>query len=119
MCSRPTRPAKSPVRSDASIGVLLADLHFPDTRSLKEKRAPLNSLRDVVQRRYRASFSEVGGQDTWQTARVLIVLAASSPRQADERLAEIDRYLHSREHDVSRVLLRQVEVVESLWDIDS
>jgi uncharacterized protein YlxP (DUF503 family) len=106
------------VRSDASIGVLLADLHFPGTRSLKEKRGPLRSLRDVVQRRFRASFSEVGGQDTWQTSRVLIVLAASSPRQADEQLSEVDRYLHGLEGDV-RVVLRTVEGVESLWDIAS
>ncbi|MEE4275773.1 MAG: DUF503 domain-containing protein [Thermoleophilia bacterium] len=106
------------MRSDASIGVLLADLHFPGTRSLKEKRGPLRSLRDVVQRRFRASFSEVGGQDTWQTSRVLIVLAASSRRQADEQLAEVDRYLHGLEGDV-RVVLRTVEGVESLWDIAS
>ncbi len=106
------------MRSDASIGVLLADLHFPGTRSLKEKRGPLRSLRDVVQRRFRASFSEVGGQDTWQTSRVLIVLAASSPRQADEQLAEVDRYLHGLEGDV-HVVLRTVEGVESLWDIAS
>lgn len=106
------------MRSDASIGVLLADLHFPGTRSLKEKRGPLRSLRDVVQRRFRASFSEVGGQDTWQTSRVLIVIAASSPRQADEQLAEVDRYLHGLEGDV-RVVLRTVEGVESLWDIAS
>ncbi len=118
MCSRCTRTAKSPVRSDASIGVLLADLHFPDTRSLKEKRGPLMSLRDVVRRRFRASFSEVGGHDTWQTSRVLVVLAASSPRQADEQLAEVDRYLHGLDFEVDRVL-RRVEVVESLWDIDS
>ena len=106
------------MRSDASIGVLLADLHFPGTRSLKEKRGPLRSLRDVVQQRFRASFSEVGGQDTWQTSRVLIVLAASSPRQADEQLAEVDRYLHGLEGDV-HVVLRTVEGVESLWDIAS
>ena len=55
--------------SAASIGVLLAELHFPANRSLKDKRAPLHSLRDVVQRRFKASFSEVGGQEQWQRAR--------------------------------------------------
>jgi uncharacterized protein len=64
------------VKPDACIGVLLAELHFPDSRSLKEKRAPLASLRDAVHARFRASFSEVGLEDTWQRARVLIVLAA-------------------------------------------
>ena len=40
--SRPTRPGKSRVAAEAYIGLLLADLHFPENRSLKDKRAPLD-----------------------------------------------------------------------------
>ena len=119
MCWRPTSPEKSPVRSDACIGVLFAELHFPETRSLKEKRAPLNSLRDVVQRRFKAAFTVAGGQDSWQRAEVLIVAAASSLTQARERVDEIERYLHGRDFEVSRTLLKAVEPVRALWDIDS
>lgn len=104
------------MKSDAALGVLLVELHFPGNRSLKDKRQPLASLRDVVQRRFRASFSEVGHQDTWQRAAVLIVLAASSPGQAAERLDEVDRYLHSREFEVTHTAVRAVETVESIWD---
>ena len=107
------------MRPDACIGVLLADLHFPSSRSLKDKRAPLASLRDTVHARFRASFSEVGLQDVWQRARVLIVLAASSLQQARERLDDVDRYLHGQEFDVSRVLLKTTDPVDVLWDIDS
>jgi len=107
------------VRPDACIGVLLAELHFPGSRSLKDKRAPLASLRDSVHARFRASFSEVGLQDVWQRARVLIVLAASSLQQARERLDDVDRYLHGQEFDVSRVLLKTTDSVDVLWDIDS
>jgi uncharacterized protein YlxP (DUF503 family) len=107
------------VRPDACIGVLLAELHFPASRSLKDKRAPLASLRDSVHARFRASFSEVGLQDVWQRARVLIVLAASSLQQARERLDDVDRYLHGQEFDVSRVLLKTTDPVDVLWDIDS
>jgi uncharacterized protein YlxP (DUF503 family) len=107
------------VRPDACIGVLLAELHFPSSRSLKDKRAPLASLRDVVHARFRASFSEVGLQDAWQRARILIVLAASSLQQARERLDEVDRYLHGREFDVTRVLLKTTDPVDVLWAIDS
>jgi len=107
------------VRPDACIGVLLAELHFPGSRSLKDKRAPLASLRDTVPARFRASFSEVGLQDVWQRARVLIVLAASSLQQARERLDDVDRYLHGQEFDVSRVLLKTTDQVDVLWDIDS
>jgi uncharacterized protein YlxP (DUF503 family) len=107
------------VRHDACIGVLLAELKFPGSRSLKDKRAPLASLRDSVHARFRASFSEVGLQDVWQRARVLIVLAASSLQQARERLDDVDRYLHGQEFDVSRVLLKTTDPVDVLWDIDS
>ena len=107
------------MRPDACIGVLLAELHFPGSRSLKDKRAPLASLRDAVQTRFRASFSEVGLQDVWQRARVLVVLAASSLQQARERLDDVDRYLHGQEFEVSRVLLKTTDPVDVLWDIDS
>ena len=107
------------MRPDASIGVYLAELHFPEARTLKEKRAPLSSLRDVVQSRFHASFSEVGLQDAWQRARVLVVIATSSLQQARERLDDIDRYLHGREYDVARVLLKTADTVETVWDFDS
>ena len=91
------------MRSDACIGVLLAELHFPENRSLKDKRAPLASLRDIVQRRFKASFTVAGSTTTsWQRAEVLIVAAASSLAQARERVDEIERYLHGREFEVSR-----------------
>jgi uncharacterized protein YlxP (DUF503 family) len=107
------------VRSDACLGVYLAELHFPEARTLKEKRAPLASLRDVLQSRFRASFSEVGLQDAWQRARVLVVIAASSLRQTRERLDDIDRYLHGRDFEVARVLLKTADPVDTVWDFDS
>lgn len=107
------------MRSSACIGVLLAELRFPLSRSLKDKRAPLASLRDALHARFRASFSEVGLQETWQRARVLIVVATSSLRQAGERLDEIERHLHAQDFEVARILLKTTDPVESLWDIDS
>ncbi len=106
------------MRHDACIGVLLAELHFPQSRSLKEKRAPLASLRDAVRARFRASFSEVGLHDVWQRARVLVVLAASSLQQATQQIDEVDRYLHAQEYEVSRVLVKSTDTVDTLWDID-
>jgi uncharacterized protein len=106
------------VRPDACIGVYLAELHFPEARTLKEKRAPLASLRDVLQSRFRASFSEVGLHDAWQRARVLVVVAASSLQQTRERLDDIDRYLHAQAFVVARVLLKTADPVDTVWDFD-
>jgi len=107
------------VRPDACLGVYLAELHFPEARTLKDKRAPLASLRDVLQSRFRASFSEVGLQDAWQRARVLVVIAASSLQQTRERLDDIDRHLHSQAFEVARVLLKTADSVDTVWDFDS
>ena len=107
------------MRPDACLGVYLAELHFPEARTLKEKRAPLASLRDVLQSRFRASFSEVGLQDAWQRARVLVVIAASSLQQTRERLDDIDRYLHAQDFEVARVLLKTADTVDTVWDFDS
>jgi uncharacterized protein YlxP (DUF503 family) len=107
------------VRPDACIGVLLAELHFPGNRSLKDKRAPLAHLRDTLHTRFRASFSEVGGHDKWQLSRVLVVVAASSLQQAREQLDEIDRFLHGQPFEVTRVLLKTADPVDTLWDIEA
>jgi len=108
------------VRSEAALGILLVELHFPANRSLKEKRGPLSSLRDVVQQRFRAAFSEVAHQDVWQLAGVLIVVAASSLAQAEQQLAEIERYVHGRnDFEVSRTVVRSVDSVDSLWDTEA
>jgi uncharacterized protein YlxP (DUF503 family) len=108
------------VTGDAHVGVLLAELHFPANRSLKAKRQPLTSLRDTVQRRFRASFAEVGHQESWQLADVLVVVAASSGAQARERIDAIARYLDGgHEFEVSRVLVKAVDPVETIWDTDS
>ena len=50
---------------------------------------------------------------------MLVVIAASSLQQARERLDDIDRYLHGRDYDVARVLLKTVDTVETVWDFDS
>jgi uncharacterized protein YlxP (DUF503 family) len=107
------------VKHDACVGVYLAELHFPEARTLKEKRAPLSSLRDVLHSRFHASFSEVGLQDVWQRARVLVVIAASSLQQTRERLDDIDRYLNAREFEVARVLLKTADTVDTVWEFDS
>ncbi len=107
------------MRPDACIGVLLAELHFPANRSLKDKRAPLAHLRDALHARFRASFSEVGGHDKWQLSRVLVLVAASSLQQAREQMDDIDRFLHGQDFEVARVLLKSADPVEGLWDIEA
>ena len=108
------------MRHDACIGVLLAELHFPENRSLKDKRAPLASLRDAVQRALPRLVQRGGA------ARRLAACARCSscwpPRRCSRRASsidDIDRYLHAQEFEVSRVLLKcSRHRWDTLWDID-
>lgn len=107
------------MKREPTLGVLLLELRFPASRSLKEKRGPLASLRDTVQQRFRAAFSEVGLHDTWQRAMVLIVVASSSFSQAERQVAEIERHVHSHhDFEVGRTLVRSIDGVASIWDME-
>lgn len=69
--------------------VARAELLISQSRSLKEKRAVLNRIRDRLHDRFRVSVSEVDHQDLWQRAALgvaLVALAASSARDGLEAI---------------------------------
>ena len=55
------------------IGLLTLDLHFPGSRSLKDKRQALRSLETRLRNRFNVSVAEVEHQDLWQRARLAVV----------------------------------------------
>jgi len=55
------------------IGCLTLEIHLPESRSLKDKRQVLRSLKDRLRHRFNVSVAELDGQDTWQSAVVGIV----------------------------------------------
>jgi uncharacterized protein len=79
------------------VGILAAELYFPDNGSLKGKRMYLRRIRDQVTRRHGASFAEIGHQDLWQRSRVLIASAASDPQVLEETIDRLKGYLDSQE----------------------
>jgi uncharacterized protein YlxP (DUF503 family) len=90
------------------VGVIRAELVFGENGSLKGKRMYLRRMRDHLTRRG-ASFAEVGYQDLWQRARVLVALAASDAGALECSMSAAARYLDSQEWEV--VALEQ-EVIE-------
>ena len=59
--------------------VLQVHLHFPDSGSLKAKRAELNRVKAHLRQRLGASVAEVAYQDTWQRSTLAVALAGGSP----------------------------------------
>ncbi len=78
------------------VGTLRVELHLPQSRSLKAKRAEVRPILDGVRAKYRISAAEVDHQDTWQRAALGFAVVSSSGTQVTEVLDEVERYVWSR-----------------------
>ncbi len=85
------------------VGILSAELHFPEAHSLKEKRMQVRSAKAQLQNRFGASVAEVDHHELWQRARVTLAVVTREYREAERLLAEAERYLASREWELALV----------------
>ena len=93
------------------VGILSAELHFPEAHSLKEKRMLLRSAKDQLRNRFGAAVAEVDHHDAWQRARITAAVVAREYGEAEKLLAEAERYLASREWELGAVD-REVVTIE-------
>jgi uncharacterized protein YlxP (DUF503 family) len=96
--------------SKGFVGILTAELYFPDNGSLKGKRMYLRRIRDQVTRRHGASFAEVGHQDLWQRSRIVLAVAASDLQVLEEALDRVRAYLDSQEWVLTSCVSEVVDV---------
>ena len=75
--------------------VVRYDLHVPQSRSLKAKRAVIKPLVEGSRHRFAVSVAEVGYQDQWQRAEIAVAAVASSGRHLDDILDSVDRFIWS------------------------
>jgi uncharacterized protein YlxP (DUF503 family) len=85
------------------VGILSAELHFPQNRSLKGKRKELLSVKAQLQRRFGASVSEVDHHELWQRARITLSCVARGSREVEELLAGAERFLAGQAFELGRV----------------
>jgi uncharacterized protein YlxP (DUF503 family) len=69
------------------------DLHIPQSRSLKVKRAAIRPIVDGLRHRFRVSVAEVDNHDQGQRAAIAVAVVASSDSQLREVLAGIERFV--------------------------
>jgi uncharacterized protein len=74
-------------------------LHLPMARSLKDKRQVLKSLLAQIENRFSVAVGEVGSHDRWQSATVGIACISTDSRHADEIIAHVVDFVHSRAGD--------------------
>ncbi len=76
--------------------VVECELHIPQSRSLKEKRAALRPIVDGIRHRFHLSVAEVGYQDKWQRARIGVAVVAESQAHASQVVDSVERWIWSR-----------------------
>ncbi|HEX9994086.1 MAG TPA: DUF503 domain-containing protein [Acidimicrobiales bacterium] len=74
---------------------LSIDLHLPECRSLKAKRAVVKPIVEGLRRRYHVAAAEVGHADSWQRAELGVAVVSGSQHHASDILDEVERYVWS------------------------
>lgn len=69
------------------------DLHVPESRSLKAKRAAIRPIVDGLRHRYHCSVAETGHQDRWQRAEIAVALVAASDGHLREQIDTVERFV--------------------------
>jgi uncharacterized protein YlxP (DUF503 family) len=90
------------------VGILSAELHFPASHSLKEKRHFLRSAKQRLQN-MGAAVAEVDHHDTWQRSRLTISVVTREYREVERLLDEAERYLGSQEWELGLVQRQVVD----------
>ena len=88
---------------DAFVVLMQVHLFFPESGSLKAKRAELNSVKAHLRTRNGASVAEVDHQDTWQRATLAVAIAGGSPGLCHDAADNVVRYLDARFPQGARV----------------
>ena len=77
----------------AFVVLMRVHLFFPDSGSLKAKRAELNRVKAHLRERLGATVAEVDHQDTWQRSTLAVAVAEGSPGRCDEAADRVVRML--------------------------
>jgi uncharacterized protein YlxP (DUF503 family) len=85
------------------VGILSAELHFPENGSLKGKRKELLSVKAQLQRRFGASVAEVDHHELWQRSRLTLSCVARRHRELEELLDSAERYLAGQAFELGLV----------------
>jgi uncharacterized protein len=69
------------------------DLHVPESRSLKTKRAALRPIVEGLRHRFRVSVAEVDHHDQWQRAAIAVALVAESDGRLRQLMESVERFV--------------------------
>jgi uncharacterized protein YlxP (DUF503 family) len=85
------------------VGILSAELHFPETHSLKGKRKDVLAVKAQLQRRFGAAVAEVDHHDVWQRARLTVACVARGHNEVVGLLDAAERFLAGQAFELGPV----------------
>ncbi len=80
------------------IGAVELDLLIPGSRSLKEKRRVINSLKQLLRNRYNCSVAETEYKDLWRRARLAVCVVSDETAHVQQQLEHIIRFAGTNPH---------------------
>ncbi len=92
-----------------TIGLLQIDFAIPGSRSLKDKRRAMKSLKTLLGNRYNCSVAEIDFKDQWGRSRLAICVVSDDSGHVSSQLNEIVRF--SSRHRAAEVLDYQIEML--------
>jgi uncharacterized protein YlxP (DUF503 family) len=93
------------------VGVAHLELHVPEARSLKAKRAPVRSLIEKIKNRHRVLVVEADYQDLYQRAHLAICALSTDPVDIEARLRRVEQTVDRNWS--GHVLSWEVEIIQT------
>ena len=106
--------------SSAYVAVLVIDLHFPESGSLKAKRKDLQSIKAQLHQRFGCAVAETDHHDLWQRATLTAALTSGSMPHLEEAVGTVERWLDVRCPSGVRVdrLIGSLDDLATLMSLD-
>lgn len=68
-------------------------VYLPESRSLKDKRQVVKSLKDRIRGRFNVSVAEVEHHDLWQRSTLALAVVSTATAHAGEVLDQVVRFI--------------------------
>ena len=93
-----------------AVGYCLLQMRVHGSKSLKEKRAVVQSVTQRVRARFNVAVAEVGGQDTWQAIDMGVSCVSTSAAHCHEMLEKVADFVRESRTD-AELLDYSIEII--------
>lgn len=90
-----------------TIGLLHMEFQIPGSRSLKDKRRAMSSLKERLRNRYNCSVAEIGFEDKWARSRLAVCVVSGEAGHVHSQLNEIVRFASN--HHAAELIDHSIE----------